>query len=1376
MKKDVEEIKNEFKNFQQYYLPKIYAFTLPVNDFQNSLKIGDTYRAIFLRLNEWRKDYPNLIPIIDTNNNLAMVDDNVFFRDHAVHSYLLREKQKSKVSKQVFYKLGIHYSKEFFADVTAQDINDALNDIVRSYGDPSAPYEYYRLSTRGHERVSLGNNAEQWKIRDNQQQVINNFIKAIKEGRTNLLMYAVMRFGKSFTALCCAKEMKARFVVVVTGKAEVETEWQANVQKPDIFKNFIFKTNHDLIENPRLINDFITNKNDNKTIVLFLTLQNISQLDKHTNKIKARLEQVFGNAIDLLIVDETHFAARSKVYGKPLNQDKISSTEEKFAFDDDSSGYDIYEANEIINKSNYLHAKIKLHLSGTPYKILSETEFDDIDIISKVQYSDIIDAKEKWDTENSLKEESERREEWENPYYGFPTMLRFAFNLSNKAKEKLATLNGKYTHQLTELFMPLSIKKDETSNRHKLFKYENEVLNMLKAIDGVEEDQNILPFLDFKPINDARLCKHIVFVLPRVASCDAMDSLLNKYQSIFKNLKDYKVLNVSGFNGKDNYGDSNALIRALKQAEDSNKKTITLTVNRFLTGSTITYWDTMIFLKGTHSAQEYDQSIFRLQSAYVSEYVSKVGKTEKTIKFCKKPQTLLVDFDLDRMLSLQNEKTLIYNKNNELQGNDILEKTLKKELSAFPIMYLNGDKMVKATAANVMEILSNYSKNRSAIDEVYNIPIDDRILSISEIKDFIELENPINSKNGPEFNANISDEESDVDINENDLVKSEESEERDNLNYFNQNSILFNKDELTSLSYKLRTYYLKIMFYSYLTNSRIKNLSEMINSFQNVDNNRIAKNLGIRLSNLKLFKKHIYFSIQNILDNKIHNLNKLANDEEAGKPFERSLTALTSFLVMSPTEHVTPINVAKKMLNYIGKDKLIQSLKNGEKFLDIGCKSGEFVLGLHEVCVSDINISDFKNQIYAVPTSMVAYEFTRKIFHNLNLNLDNISIFTAYELVSLKDPGEKTAAKLINRVLNQNKQFNSINMADEPEGEDSMKFGVIVGNPPYQGNRMQIYPDFYLSSISIAENVCLIFPQGWLEPKDGSRLGLLNNEKVKADKQIVLIDKRENVFPGFAGAKSTNIILWRRNFDNGLNGLQTILTEGINPQITKIPWKKEDVVKPQEIRDLATIVSGRKDFVSVDTITTGRKPFQLENRKNSIFIRENLINKKNDIKIFDLNSVKYVSFDQFNKFSQDAQKLINSYKVFIPYAWGNWSNNYLGGAFADIFIAYPNTMCVEDTFLVAGPFDTYDMAHKHAKYLMTHFARALLLVNKYSQHSTTAWHAIPKQDFHELWWEDNIDKIDKKLFAKYDCVRNNIMKFAFERIQTKDESAIKVKK
>ena len=48
----------------------------------------------------------------------------------------------------------------------------------------------------------------------------------------------------------------------------------------------------------------------------------------------------------------------------------------------------------------------------------------------------------------------------------------------------------------------------------------------------------------------------------------------------------------------------------------------------------------------------------------------------------------------------------------------------------------------------------------------------------------------------------------------------------------------------------------------------------------------------------------------------------------------------------------------------------------------------------------------------------------------------------------------------------------------------------------------------------------------------------MNNTDVKYDKQIVYIDDIFDVFKGVYGAKNTNIVYWKKGYDNGLNGKQ----------------------------------------------------------------------------------------------------------------------------------------------------------------------------------------------------------------------------------------------
>ena len=89
---------------------------------------------------------------------------------------------------------------------------------------------------------------------------------------------------------------------------------------------------------------------------------------------------------------------------------------------------------------------------------------------------------------------------------------------------------------------------------------------------------------------------------------------------LLKNLDEYEIINISGVDAGRIYKKPSDIKNKIKECEDSNKKTITLTVNRMLTGSTVEQWDTMLYFKDTSSPQEYDQSIFRLQKSIYQKH------------------------------------------------------------------------------------------------------------------------------------------------------------------------------------------------------------------------------------------------------------------------------------------------------------------------------------------------------------------------------------------------------------------------------------------------------------------------------------------------------------------------------------------------------------------------------------------------------------------------------------------------------------------------------------------------------------------------------------------------------------------------------------
>ena len=76
--------------------PHIYAFE--TNTVPNYLKIGDTYRPVEVRLNEWRRYFKDLTKLYE---HVAKVDER-YFRDYEVHKFVVTEKQRKQIAREDF--------------------------------------------------------------------------------------------------------------------------------------------------------------------------------------------------------------------------------------------------------------------------------------------------------------------------------------------------------------------------------------------------------------------------------------------------------------------------------------------------------------------------------------------------------------------------------------------------------------------------------------------------------------------------------------------------------------------------------------------------------------------------------------------------------------------------------------------------------------------------------------------------------------------------------------------------------------------------------------------------------------------------------------------------------------------------------------------------------------------------------------------------------------------------------------------------------------------------------------------------------------------------------------------------------------------------
>lgn len=1275
--------------------PHIYAFS--TRTVPNYMKVGDTYRPVEQRLNEWRRYFPNLEKQFA---GVAKVDDDTYFRDFAIHRFLENDLHRHRLKPSTFPNLP-YYSNEFFEGVTHSDIHCALSDISDSFHNNLPKYQFYKFDKSRIPLTYQYRRTETFEPRPNQQDTIDRFKEAVAAGRNNLLMYAVMRFGKSFTAMCCAVEMKARLVVVVSAKADVKQEWKKTVESHFRFEDYVFLDSDSLLGSDTVLSDSLEKSN----AVVFLTLQDLCG-----DEIKRKHRQIFENKFDLLVIDETHYGARAAEYGKVLNMaGKQLDKELKYADNSDN-----YNNNDTLK---HLDARVRIHLSGTPYRILMGDEFSKKDIIAFYQFTDIVRDQEKWNDEHIL-EDGVR--EWDNPYFGFPQMVRFALNPNKSSVEKMEAMKRKgITYAFSELLKPESVVKDSSPEaRHRKFVHEQEILDLFKAIDGSKDDENLFAFLDYAPIKKGQMCRHMVCVLPYRASCDALAVLLAQKRAEFKNLGEYQIINIAGFDEERRYKDTQSIRNKIKKCEAEGMKTITLTVNRMLTGSTVEEWDTMLFLKDCASPQEYDQAIFRLQNQYVRRLTDKNGEE---IRLNMKPQTLLVDFDPGRMFRLQEQKSQIYNVNVEQNGNSRLEQRIADELRISPIIVLNKDKFREVVPADILDAVREYSANKSVADEVSDIPADLSLLADSTILEEISSLSPIDSSKGINLKS-VEGDGDDIDIPDDDSKETD----ADGGQQPRQNPVdKMTTDERGLLEKKLATCYAVILFFAFLTDNRVKSLEEIIAAIDSDDNNRrIARNIGIKKGLLKLILQKGNPFIISKLDYKIQNINTLAHDAVL-QGEERINVALKKFERLSDSEIVTPMNLANEMVGILPDDVDCHS-----KFLDIASKQGEFARALLLRYGNGV-----KDNIYSIPTSKLTYEFTRKVYKMLGMPVTNIFYeFNSYDLI------DKTKKEEIIKTLSD------------------MKFNVVIGNPPYQvndgGGTGSSAQAIYNKFIDIcrfefeSKYISMIIPSRWMT--GGKGLDKFRNSML-GDRRIRVLHDYLNAGQCFPAVAIEGGICYFR-WDRDATGKCVFVSHTSDQSaFTKERYLSDD--------SSDVVIRYAESLSILDKTRTANNFSSLVSPRNLFKINIQLLESSPVIggyKVFGRfdgkRGLMYLS--RYESKNERALRFLGNWKVFVSKA---------DGAAGQLGIPIPariigkaelgdcDTICTE-TFLAIGPFATRIEAENVIKYATTKFFRFLVGTRKLKNMTQKTYSFVPIQDFTEnsdIDWSRSIDEIDSQLYAKY---------------------------
>ena len=1095
---DKETNIDEFvKEFVRPNGPTIYAFV--TDKVKDAIKVGYTDQHPEKRIEQWREIYGKEKGEVEclgwwSSEEFNEAGERVFFWDHAIHKKISDKKYKQLTKDEFMRTLtdagkqikDIHYSREFFdkykrllngeldpedkEELSAELIEDIIKQMKLNIKNGTADFKLYSFdkegNTSGKEANKIWGSPDSYSNTDLQEDAIKNGVQAIKDNKKNILMAAVMRFGKTHASYEIIKEAGLKKIIVCSAKADVRKAWRDDINHVHFYKDFVFievlgTNNWDVTycKDDKLVTEHgIPNikalEESGKTLIYFFTLHDLGGSVKD---IKEKHKNVFNGEFDLMIVDETHYGSHANTFGK------VTKLERKQIDDDDNS--DIEEeqkiAKEVEDGIKSLDIKYKriLQVSGTPYYILASNEMIDKDaaIISKVSYSDMLNARDKWNKEHKNEDPSK------SPYFGIPTLHKIGLRLNKECRKVLEEHN--MTGSLSELFKVKGSK----------FAYEKAVKNLMSSIFGDGKSET-LAFLKNKSVEGNKVCKHTLIVLPRIASCEAMKSVLED----IIDTKERQVINIVGNNPDVKNVDE--LNNKLVYLDEHGKKSIVLTVNRFLTGVSMPLIDSMIYLKNASSPQEYDQNIFRLCTRHVKT-VKNTDEEFKSKKVNMKENVYLIDFNITNMFNMIANSAKM---KAAAEGNPTTKRIkdlMKEDLGATPIFCEDKGsneilgKMHKINSKDLMEIYTGYNKNKSIADIVNDeIDLFSNLFEIKEFQDAIEA-------------IDIDADKSKIDLETDD----DEGESIDNIGHGTKKEKhkplkTYIKDKtdkkiinITKDKFKVITK--NLLYCNICLDEPCKDVDSIIEkSKEDKDFQKMLNNFKISVKELKKVYDLMSTNYKQAYNTLLMRMSILAQDSsEAG--YEKFAKALKGLGRLGKNEVVTPPEIVEKMISKLDKS----DYEKADSILIVNDKQAEFLMGIYKKFGKKIT-----EKCKVVPSSEIGKYLCKKMAKSIGIkDIEN-------SILNIKDI-DSNGYYDVNDFLNmKNEEILEMNKGK--------KFDIILMNPPY-GDRsnggMFLDMQFAEKTNKITYKLIIIHPANrWIS---NTKLGKTNAES-KHLKSLEIID------------------------------------------------------------------------------------------------------------------------------------------------------------------------------------------------------------------------------------------------------------------------------
>ena len=312
---------------------------------------------------------------------------------------------------------------------------------------------------------------------------------------------------------------------------------------------------------------------------------------------------------------------------------------------------------------------------------------------------------------------------------------------------------------------------------------------------------------------------------------------------------------------------------------------------------------------------------------------------------------------------------------------------------------------------------------------------------------------------------------------------------------------------------------------------------------------------------------------------------------------------------------------------------------------------------------------------------------------------------------------------------------------NKPEDIFSMKFDVIVSNPPYQlsdgsglgAGAIPIYDRFVSMGKKLNPRyMTMIIPARWF----GGGRGLDKfREEMISDTRIRILHDFLDASDCFSGVEIKGGIcyfLWDRDNPGKCRVVTHIGKELIEQEPRELKEDNSDVfIRYAEGVSIYHKVRAWNE-PSMERSVSSQRPFGL---RTYVHGKEQPFNGA--LKLFERGGIGYI---ERNSISQHRE-WIDKAKVFISAAY-NAGDTYPHQIIGKPLIGCPGSVCTE-TYVVIGPYNTTREAENLISYIKTKFFRFLVMLKKVSQHAAAnVYSFVPMQDFSKPW-------TDAELYEKY---------------------------